>query len=96
MDIVSLGFDQKVSWVIEVKWSDRYLERPRELRSLIGFCHAQNLPGASVTSMTSQGSVDIENVTLRFMPASLYCYILGYNLLHQKSLLEGLSIGKVD
>lgn len=96
VDIVSLGFDQKVSWVIEVKWSDRYLERPRELRSLIGFCHAQNLPGASVTSMTSQGSVDIENVTLRFMPASLYCYILGYNLLHQKSLLEGLSIGKVD
>ncbi len=91
VDIVCLGPNQKAAWAIEAKWSDRYFDRPEELRSLLRFCHTQNLGEAMVTTRTKSGTIERENVTLRFMPASQYCYMLGFNLVHRRHILEGLS-----
>ncbi len=85
VDMVCLGPQQKVDWAIEVKWSDRYFKKPKELKSLIKFCHTQNLQTAKVTTRTQSGSKTIENVTLEFIPASLYCYILGHNIVKTRS-----------
>lgn len=85
VDIVGLdAASQKAHWAVEVKWSDRYYQNPTELRSLISFCHAQNLERASVTTKTAYGSRFVENVKLEFVPAAYYCYILGRNILKSK------------
>lgn len=91
IDIVMLDpKTQKAQWAIEVKWSDRYFERPEELKSAIRFCHEQNLKSVMITSKTAEGLKVVKNVNLVFKPASLYCYMLGYNVIHGRSLLDGL------
>nr|VFJ46945.1 MAG: hypothetical protein BECKFM1743C_GA0114222_100408 [Candidatus Kentron sp. FM]VFJ50038.1 MAG: hypothetical protein BECKFM1743A_GA0114220_100793 [Candidatus Kentron sp. FM]VFK08707.1 MAG: hypothetical protein BECKFM1743B_GA0114221_100798 [Candidatus Kentron sp. FM] len=78
VNIVQLGPNQKAIAAVEVKFSDRYLKKPGELRPLIEFCREHRLTDALVTSKTQQGVKTVEGVTLRFFPASLYCYALGY------------------
>ncbi len=90
VDIVSLGPKQKAEWAIEVKWTDRYCNRPEELKSAMTFCHTQNLKSIMVTSKTIQKNLDYKNVNIRYTPASMYCYILGYNVIQGRALLEGL------
>lgn len=81
VDIVSLGDKaQKAVWAVEVKWSDRYYDKPNELKSLISFCHAQNLNSALVTTISKNGHQNRQSINLEFKPASLYCYALGYNI----------------
>jgi len=35
VDMVMLGAKQEPSWAVEVKWSDRYCDKPEELKSLV-------------------------------------------------------------
>ncbi len=89
VDIVHLSSDQTVSWAIEVKWSDRYYERPQDLGSLIKFCHTHNLSRAWTTTIEAGGHRKIENVDLHFAPASLYCYLLGFEAIrNRRNLME--------
>lgn len=90
VDIVSCGTSGQANWAVEVKWSDRYFERPEELDSLIHFCHAQNLSEARVTTRTTVGKKKRDSVELEFQPAALYCYTLGYNIVKAKAKLENL------
>ncbi|MEI8012316.1 MAG: ATP-binding protein [Candidatus Omnitrophota bacterium] len=91
VDIVLLSPQQKAERAIEVKWSDRYVEHVDELKSLIQFCHDQNLGSAMVTSKSVKAIKRYKNVDLYFHPASLYCFMLGYNVIHRRSLLTGLA-----
>lgn len=84
VDIVNIGKEQKVMWAIEVKWTDRYFKKPTELKSLIGFCHSNNLAKAIVTTKSTVGSTVMENVHIDFLPTSLYCYSVGNNLIKGK------------
>ncbi len=84
VDIVSLGHKMKPSWVVEVKWSDRYYKHPEELKSLSQFCKAHDLPTALITTKTIQESRRIGNTIFEYCPASLYCYGLGYNIITSK------------
>lgn len=90
VDIVHLDSDQSVAWAIEVKWSDRYLKRPEELGSLIKFCHTHNLSTATVTTIRSEGYVTFENINLEFRPASLHCYMLGFNMIRHRQRRIGI------
>ena len=95
VDIVMLGAKQKVSWAIEVKWTDRYCERPQELESLVSFCHVNNLSDILVTSRTNTVTCKVDDIKIPFIPACLYCYTVGYNIIHSrisKSLAEQLQI----
>ena len=82
VDIVSLGARQKPNWAVEVKWSDRYCEHPAEWKNLLSFCHANGLKEIRVTSKTKTLNCQLEGVTVSFFPASLYCYTVGYNIIH--------------
>ena len=84
VDIVSLEKSEKVKWAVEVKWTDRYYERPEELKALLGFCHSRNLSTALVTTRTVFGDKMHQSVKLEFVPASLYCFTVGYNLVRGK------------
>lgn len=81
VDIVDLGPNQKARWVVEVKWSDRYVDNPQELKSLISFCRANKLDLAFVTSRTRFKYQTVSAVGILFIQASVYCYTVGANIL---------------
>lgn len=84
VDIVAVEPGQKADWAIEVKWSDRYFERPEDLGALAAFCRAQQLSEAKVTTRTKKGTKVYGGVTIQYQPASLYCFLLGYNIVTSK------------
>ncbi len=87
VDLVQLAPEtQKLSWAVEVKWSDRYCEKLSELSSLIGFCHKNHLKRALVTTRTKTLNCQEQNINFEFLPASVYCYMVGYNIIHSKDL----------
>lgn len=80
VDMVSLNpKNLKPLWALEIKWSDRYVEKPAELKSLIKFCHENNLKKALVTTLHIQKIVEHEGIELNFLPASAYAYTVGAN-----------------
>jgi uncharacterized protein len=80
VDIVSLDAQQKASWVVEVKWSDRFCDRPGELDSLIEFCLKNSIGSCLVTSRTKAMRAEVQGVQMRFIPASVYSYTVGWTL----------------
>lgn len=57
---------QKPITAIEIKWSDRYAERPEELKHLNGFCEKNNVNGLFTTITTD---------TIDSWQNSLLCYV---------------------
>jgi predicted AAA+ superfamily ATPase len=88
VDIVHLNEKQKAAWAVEAKWTDRFYDHPGELKSLLSFCRAQDMRRAMVTTETVTGSRMVKDVTLDYTPASVYCYILGLNIVRGKSASE--------
>jgi predicted AAA+ superfamily ATPase len=88
VDMVMLGAKQKPVWAVEVKWSDRYCDKPETLReSLVGFCQVNHLSDPLVTSKTKTVTCKVDGVAIRFLPASLYCYTVGYNIIRGRKNL---------
>lgn len=75
----------KASWAFEIKWSNRYVGKPAELKSLISFCRNNALEAAVVTTIDKQEQVVEQGVELNFYPASLYTYVVGANTLTAKN-----------
>lgn len=82
VDLVNLRPDQRPMWAVECKWSDRQADRPGELAALVAFCQRHGLGEALVTTRNVARLVERDGVLLRFQPASVYCYRVGYNLVH--------------
>ena len=83
VDMVGMDKAMKAAWATEVKWSDAYCGHPEKLKAQIGFCKKHGLARLRVTSKTFKGDIEHEGVSLEFVPASLYCYILGHNILNR-------------
>ncbi|MFH1741850.1 MAG: ATP-binding protein [bacterium] len=84
VDMVSLGRDQKAAWVVEVKWSDRHYDNPEELKALIDFCRTHPLNQRIVTTRTTSGTRTVQNVSIEYIPASLYCFEIGHHVISTK------------
>lgn len=85
VDIVSLiKKRQKADWAIEVKWSDRSFSKPNEILDVLSFCERNKLKTCLITTVTKNGGRMYNKLNVSFIPASLYCYVLGYNLIKQK------------
>jgi hypothetical protein len=67
----------KPLWGVEIKWSNRYFEKPNELKSLIHFCKSNDLNRALVTSIDQSGVKQLDDLLFSFLPASVYCYNIG-------------------
>lgn len=75
----------KPVWGVEIKWSNRYFDKPQELKSLIQFCKSNSFDKSLVTSIDQLGVKTIENISLSFLPASIYCYNIGEITLKMKN-----------
>jgi len=86
VDIVKLNPNMKAAWAVEVKWSDRFPERPSELGALHSFCNKNGLTRAWATSKTIFATCRTDGLQVDFIPAAVYCYTLGHNIVHDRSL----------
>lgn len=75
----------KPQWGVEIKWSNRYFEKPNELKSLIHFCKSNNFKNALVTSIDQIGIKQIEGLLFSFLPVSIYSYNIGDITLKMKN-----------
>lgn len=75
----------KPVWGVEIKWSNRYFEKPGELRSLIQFCKTNRFQSALVTTIDQIGVKKVADKALSFLPASIYCYNIGDITLKMKN-----------
>jgi len=75
----------KPLWGVEIKWSNRYFEKPNELKSLIHFCKNNHFQNALVTSIDQLGIKEIEGLLFSFVPASIYSYNIGDITLKMKN-----------
>src|SRR5690606_27621976 len=90
VDIVGLDARHKPRWAAEVKFSDRYFKTPQELSSLLAFARQNSLAQAIVTTREAQGIRNFDGVDLQFLPASLYCYIIGRAAVESRTKFPGL------
>jgi len=82
IDIVGLDESyQKPLWIYDVKWSDRHVEKLRDLKSLIYFAKNNNVEHVAVTTLTKMGEQHIDNVKIKYFPCSLHCYQIGKRIL---------------
>ena len=72
-------------WCVEVKWSNRYFDKPQELNSLLHFCNQNNFRATLVTTMDQTGNRTLDNLNITFVPAAIYAYNIGVVTLIQKS-----------
>lgn len=80
VDMVSLEpRTMKPLWAVEIKWSNRYFDKPKQLRSLIKFCSENGLHSALVTTLDIEGKKEVDGITLHFVPSALYAYAVGRN-----------------
>lgn len=86
-EVDMVGIDEKKlkpQWALEIKWSNRFYEAAGELKSLVQFCQKNNLRSALVTTLDKEGTIPLQDITLHFVPASVYAYVVAYNTLEQK------------
>lgn len=85
VDLVNLdSLQQKPLWAIEIKWSNRYVEKPKELKSVVAFCSHHHLSAAVVTTIDKEQLNSVNEIQLAYFPASVYAYVVGVNTLKQK------------
>lgn len=86
VDLVLVDSKQfKPLWGVEIKWSNRYYDKPHELRSLIHFCASNDFETALVTSIDQQGVREIKGLRFTFLPVSVYSYNVGDITLKMKT-----------
>ena len=83
-----VGLDDKTlkpMWAVEIKWTNRPFENPyEELKSLSYFCTKNNLKEAIVTTIDKEGSKLVNGIEIKFLPSSLYTYIVGHRSIENK------------
>jgi uncharacterized protein len=77
VDLVFLNAYLKPATAVEVKWSDRFFERPEELVSLYKFVTENSLSTALVTTMTAEWIRMYNGIQIEYMPTALYAYTVG-------------------
>ena len=86
VDLVLLD-DKKFKplWGVEIKWSNRYFEKPNELKSLIQFCKTNGFDKALVTTIDKLDVKSVAGLKFSFVPCSVYAYNIGDITLKAKS-----------
>ena len=83
-EVDMIGLDEKKLkpvWAVEIKWSNRFYEKPSDLKSLLYFCKKNKMDSVLVTTISKEGVKIVDGISLYFIPAAVYAYVVGYNTL---------------
>lgn len=84
VDMVGLNNMLQPNWALEIKWTNRYFDKPKELKSLFKFCKENDLNSPIVTTIDKEGVVEHLGLKIQFFPAASYAYTVGRNTLDRK------------
>ncbi|MCJ1807657.1 ATP-binding protein [Flavobacterium covae] len=85
VDMVALSDSSlKPIWALEIKWSNRYFDKPSDLKSLYKFCEENKLDFPIVTTIDKEGDLEHNGLNIKYFPASSYAYTIGKNTLEKK------------
>lgn len=90
IDIVCISpVKQKPYWIVEVKWSDKPSTNYTELDNCVEFIKKNESieENALCTTKTVTETFKYKGVTFDLVPASVYAYTLGANILRNKELM---------
>ena len=89
VDLVSLEpGSQRPRFAIEIKWSDRAVENPKELRQLALFAQRHELSRKPLaTTYSHSGNVNVDGVEIELSPTALHCYTVARNTLERQRAL---------
>lgn len=91
VDIVGLNIaKQQPYWAVEIKWSNQFYNNPGDLKSLSYFMEKNSLNSAVVTSITEEGTKELNGLTIHFIPVACYAYTVGENTINQAKTRYGL------
>lgn len=88
-EVDMVGLDRKKlkpRWAAEIKWTNRFYEKPNELRNLISFCKKNKLDSALVTTIDKEKTTTVDGIKLYFIPAALYAYAIGFHTMNETIL----------
>ena len=82
VDLVSMDkLGIKPLWCLEIKWSNRYVEKLGELKSLQSYCQTNKIDEAIVTTIDKTITKQVDGFTYNFLPAAVYAYNAGLQTL---------------
>ncbi len=87
---------QRVTHCLEIKWSDRYVDKPHDLKSLQRFLEDNpSIANGIVTSKLKQGHTQLKQCDIDFIPTALYAYWVSASIYkkYSKSMSESLLQG---
>ena len=85
VDLIGLSeVNLKPIWALEIKWTNRFFNKPNELKSLFRFCTESKLNNPIVTTIDKEGEKKYQNLNIQYLPASSYAYTVGQNTLEKK------------
>ncbi len=90
-EVDMVGIDEinlKPFWAVEIKWTDRYFNKPNELKSLNKFCIDNHLKQAIVTTINKEGIKIIKGLKIQFLPASIFAYTIGKSTFETNPVLN--------
>lgn len=84
VDMVRLNGQGNADFALEIKWGNKFAEKPNLLRNLRAFCKKNNLTEAFITTSTIRKHRKKLGFTYKFVPAALFTYLLGRNIIFSK------------
>lgn len=81
VDLVRLGAAGRPEWAAEVKWSDRYVDTPEQLKGLLRFAVTNRLAQVTATTRSRFATRAVGGVTMRMLPTSVYAWSTGASVL---------------
>ncbi len=88
VDLVLLE-NEKIVLCIEVKWSNKYFENPRKLKSLLSLSQKNNDALVAATTLSKTRITECNDIQITFVPTSAHSYTIG------KSILDEISFHKM-
>lgn len=84
VDFVWLDALQRPTLALEVKWTDRPIDRPSELKALLAFCARHDIAMPIVTSRTGRDVLAAGKHSVHCIPASVYSFTVGRALVTER------------
>ncbi len=85
VDLISLDPQQRPRFAVEVKWSDRPFDGPKEIKGLLDFSKKNPLSRTPlVTTLSRTGTKEMRGIDVEFSPCSLHCYTVAKNTLERR------------
>jgi hypothetical protein len=91
-DLVTLNGLEEPAEAMEIKWSDRPVERPEEITAFLDFCRRHDLMHgrARLTSRSRLTALDLDGVDVTVLPAALEAWRAGRDAIDMKLMIDRL------